>query len=693
MGGALCEEPHKAKEAMMAELSRPVGLGLAARGTVSDSVAWAERARRAGLDSVWIHDSYFERDAVTYASAIASRVGGIRVAMGALNPLTRHPVLVAMTVSAVDDMAPGRVILGMGTGLPLRLAQMGIPYTPDSGLEAVSQAIDTMRALWSGERVPSGQPNLPPVQPMFPPVHRVPIYIAAYRSAFLRLAGVKADGYLARPAESIASLRGMLATLREASVAAGRAEHAVDVAGYLLTLVDRSRREALNRAKREPFVIYMMSVQSDLAMRRAGLDPELKDRVAEAWRAEDYHMAANLIPDELLDAFMLCGTREEVAEGAAAYHQAGMDLPLLQPVLQTEDQVREVLGAAVEYGGTAPARAPQPSARPPSATAAAVGGPAGSSGHDGPATARRERRGIVRRAGAWFEIARPFSFTASTVPVAAGGALAALDGRLDWPLFVWALLAAVLLHIGTNVVNEIYDVRKGIDSITSPRASHALLKGRLSEREAFTVAAIAFTGCVAIGIWLVAARGWPVAVFGVLGLIGGLGYTAPPLEYKFHALGPPLVFLLMGPLMVVGSYYVSSGTFTWSALVASLPVGLLVTAILHGNEWRDVSEDARAGISTLSIRVGRRFAHELYLTLVIGAYLVLALAVALGALPPLSMLAMLSLPLLVRAVRASELGATGQQRAIAMIDLETAQLHAAFGFLLVAGLAIAAAVR
>ena len=688
----------------MAELSRPVGFGLASRGSVSEVVAWSERARREGLDSVWVHDSYFERDAVTYASAIASGVGGIRVGMGALNPLTRHPVLVAMTVSAIDEMAPGRVLLGMGTGLPLRLGQMGIPYSPDAGLEAVSKAIDTMRALWSGERVPPGQPGLPPVQPMFPPVHRVPIYIAAYRSAFLRLAGAKADGYLARPAESIASLRRMLETLRVASVAAGRPEDAVEVAGYLLTLVDRSRREALNRAKREPFVIYMMSVQSDLAMRRAGLDPELKERVAAAWRAEDYHRAANLIPDELLDAFMLCGTREEVAAGAAAYHQAGMDLPLLQPVLQTEDQVREVLAAAVEYGRSAPARAaapatPVPAAASPAPAAAAelsgaaMPAPAATGDLGGAARPELRRPWTARRLAAWFEIARPFSFTASTVPVAAGGALAALDGRLDWPLFVAALIAAVLLHVGTNITNEIYDVRKGIDSITSPRASHALLKGRLSEHEAFALAATAFAGSMAIGIWLVVERGWPVAVLGVLGLVGGLGYTAPPLEYKFHALGPPLVFLLMGPLMVVGSYYVSSGTFTWAALVASVPVGLLVTAILHGNEWRDVSEDARAGISTMSIRAGRHFAHELYLALVIGAYLVLALAVAVGALPPLSLLAMLSLPLLVRAVRASELGATGQQRAIAMIDLQTAQLHAAFGFLLVVGLAIAAVVR
>jgi 1,4-dihydroxy-2-naphthoate polyprenyltransferase len=668
----------------MAELTRPVGFGMAARGSVTDTVAWAEQARLAGLDSIWIHDSYFERDAVTYASAVASQVPDIRVALGALNPLTRHPVLLAMTVSAIDEMAPGRVILGIGTGLPLRLAQMGIPYTPEAGVEAVSRAIDVLHALWSGQRVPAATPGLPPVQPMFPPVHRVPVYIAAYRSAFLDLAGQKADGYLARPAESIPSLQKMLRRLRAASRDAGRPEDAVDVAGYLLTLVDRTRREALNRAKREPFVIYMMSVQSDLAMRRAGLDPELKDRIAAAWRAEDYHQAAGLIPDELLDAFMLCGTREDVAARAAAYHAAGMDLPILQPVLQEETQVREALAAAVEYGRAA---------LPAAATDAAAGPEVSVAGRpDSGLDDRRLGAGsrLARRAGAWLEIARPFSFTASTVPVAAAGALAAVDGRFSWPLFLAALFASVLLHIGTNVTNEIYDVRKGIDDITSPRASHALLKGRLSEREAFALAGVAFAAAAAIGIGLIVVRGWPVAVLGLLGLVGGFGYTAPPLEYKFRALGLPLVFLLMGPLMVVGAYYVITGTFSWRALVASLPVGLLVTAILHGNEWRDVGDDARAGISTLSIRSGRRVAHLLYLSLVVGAYVILALAVAVGVLPALSLLAMLSLPLLVRAVRASELGAAGQQRAIAMIDLETAQLHAAFGFLLVAGLALAA---
>ncbi|HWC31956.1 MAG TPA: prenyltransferase, partial [Actinomycetota bacterium] len=159
--------------------------------------------------------------------------------------------------------------------------------------------------------------------------------------------------------------------------------------------------------------------------------------------------------------------------------------------------------------------------------------------------------------------------------------------------------------------------------------------------------------------------------------------------YKYRALGVPLVFLLMGPLMVIGSYYVTSGTFDPRAIAVSIPVGFLVAAILHGNEWRDISEDARAGIATLSTRLGRRVAHISYVSLVLGAYLALAAAVFFGALPTSALLAMLSLPLLVRAIRASELGASGQQRAIAMIDLETAQLHAAFGFLLVAGIALA----
>src|SRR4029079_4138008 len=100
--------------------------------------------RDAGLDSVWVHDSYFERDGVSFATEIAQAIAlddedlaGFRVALGAAKPLKRHPVVLAMTGSALDEILPGRIVLGIGTGLPLRLKQMGIPYEPAAEDEGV----------------------------------------------------------------------------------------------------------------------------------------------------------------------------------------------------------------------------------------------------------------------------------------------------------------------------------------------------------------------------------------------------------------------------------------------------------------------------------------------------------------------------------------------------------------------------
>ena len=728
----------------MAALGRRIGLGLAARGEVDEVVEWAAAARRQGLDSVWVHDSYFERDAISYVSAVASALGaderedGFRIALGAVNPFTRHPVVLAMTGSALDEMAPGRIVMGLGTGLPLRLKQMGIPYAPDTAVAGVSAAMDEIRALWAGERVPSATPGLPPVQPMFAPPHRIPLYIAAYRKEFVALAGQKADGYLARPAESVRSLAGIVGRLHASAEAAGRGPQAIETAGYLLTLVDETRREALNRAKREPFVIYMMSVLGDVSLARAGFERELRDRIAAAWRAEDFHAAGNLIPDELLDAFMLCGTRDDVAAGALRFHaDADLELPLLQPVLQEEAQIRELLAAARVYASLPEPTGARGTVDLPTQVGvtgagvragadgltlaagstlaladSAANGASGVAGTEGVATdstgaaswaagvaagtsgvatsladdrtLRRSSR-ARRAAGTVWEILRPFAYTASVIPVAAGGALAYGDGRFDGGAFLLALVGAVALHSGTNIINEIFDVRQGIDTITSPRASHAILKGRISERNAYGLAILFFGLAVATGLALAWLRGWPIVALGLLSLAGGYFYTAPPFQFKFHALGVPLVFLMMGPLMTVGGYFATSGTWSLTAFWLSIPIGLLVAAILHGNEWRDVSEDTRAGITTLSSRLGRDFAHYAYLAMTLGAYVTLGLAVAANVLPPQVMVVMLSLPLLAIVIRAAELGAGGQARAIAMIDLQTARLHMVFGALLVAG--------
>jgi len=666
-------------------LGRRVGLGLTGRGDVRDVVEHARQARDLGFESVWLHDGYFERDAITYLTAVAQEVDGVRIGIGAINPYTRHPALIAMTVSALDNLAPGRVVLALGSGLPLRLTQMGIPF--DDTVERVSETIDAVRALCRGERVAFNS-AAPPVQPMFPPTYRIPTYIAGYQARFVELCGKKADGYLARPAESVQAIRSIRRRAIAAAEAAGRSGDEIEFAGYLLSLVDESRQAALNRAKREPFVIYMMSVLSDVSLKRAGFPRDLRDRIAAAWRAEDFHQAGQLIPDELLDAFLACGTPEEVARRALAYRQAGLDLPVLQPILQEDEQVAGVLQAGVIYGSLGERETSQRA----TAIGPGLGGPVGSTADGGvprerdPGVAWRVRR----TASAWLEITRPFSLTASVIPISVGGALAWADGRFSLGLFLFVLLAGVALQVGTNIVNEIYDVRRGTDNITSPRASHAILKGIVGEREAFTLAFGAFGLSAALGIAFVALRGWPIAALGVLGLLAGYFYTAPPFAYKYRALGVPLVFFLMGPLMVAGSYFTIAGVFSARTLVAAVPVGLLVAAILHANEWRDVGEDTRLGSLTLSSVLGARRAHDLYLTLVVGAYLVVALAAMVHALPVGALLAMLSLPAFVSVLQASALGASGQTRAIAMIDLKTARLHLTFGAFLVLGLALTA---
>src|ERR1700694_2166311 len=124
----------------MTELARPVGLGLAARGDVKDVVAWVKRAEDLGLESAWIHDSYFERDPISFLAPTAAATRRIGLGAGALNPYPRHPFVVATTLASLDNLAPGRMSLAMGSGLPLRLLQMAIPF--EDAPSHVSDSID-----------------------------------------------------------------------------------------------------------------------------------------------------------------------------------------------------------------------------------------------------------------------------------------------------------------------------------------------------------------------------------------------------------------------------------------------------------------------------------------------------------------------------------------------------------------------
>ncbi len=295
-----------------------------------------------------------------------------------------------------------------------------------------------------------------PVQPMFPPVHHVPIYIAAYRSAFLELTGQKADGYLARPCRSLPGFRTIIGRIRRR---VGRRWPPRGRGRVLGLPADADRRVAPGRAEPRQ-ARAVCDLYDERALGCLAAPGGLRARAARP----DYGRLAGrgLPPRRLADprraarrVYALRHARRG-GRGRLALPRGRMDVPALQPVVQDEAQIEQILGAAAIYGAGQRDAVFVPQA-------AATVTPAKPLADD------RELgwgERLRRHASAWAEITRPFSFTASLTPVVVGGALALLHGSFDTLLFVYAALAAVLLHLGTNVLNEIYDVRKGIDTIT-----------------------------------------------------------------------------------------------------------------------------------------------------------------------------------------------------------------------------------
>lgn len=273
----------------------------------------------------------------------------------------------------------------------------------------------------------------------------------------------------------------------------------------------------------------------------------------------------------------------------------------------------------------------------------------------------------------------------TAISVSVGSALAALDGPFDWPLYLLALLSAVLLHAATNLINDYYDVINGIDTVQAATAQyrpHPLVEGRIPLAQVRRAAHGLFILAAAIGIYLTMVCGAVVLVIGVVGLLAGLTYTAPPLKYKYVALGEVSVFLMWGPLMVEGAYYVQRQSLSLQALWVSLPFGILVALVLLANNIRDIDHDRSRGIRTLAIVLGRRLGMNAYLALMVLAYAGILVLAFTGVLTMWVLIIFASLPLAIRLLRQ-------MARAVpANADALTAKLDTAFGLLLVVSLII-----
>lgn len=288
---------------------------------------------------------------------------------------------------------------------------------------------------------------------------------------------------------------------------------------------------------------------------------------------------------------------------------------------------------------------------------------------------------------AWLVAVRAFSFPASVVPVLVAAAMAAhCQSNVTWWLSGPVAVASILIHAATNLVNDYFDYINGVDQDYIHGSSGVLVTGRLQPRQVLAGGVVLFGVVCALGLWFIWLRGWPILLLGVVGLLGGWFYTAAPIGYKYMALGDPLVFLLMGPLMVIGSYFMLSGSYSHNVLVASLPVGCLVAAILNANNLRDIAHDRQARVQTIAALLGPRRGRIEYYGLVAGAYVIVVLGVLLSMHGAWVLVVLASLPLAGRAVWRLHRSDVDEPSSIATLDVQTAQLHLVFGVLWAIGI-------
>lgn len=281
----------------------------------------------------------------------------------------------------------------------------------------------------------------------------------------------------------------------------------------------------------------------------------------------------------------------------------------------------------------------------------------------------------------WWRAIRPHSLGTAIAPVLLAGGAAVHDGAIRPLAFVLALIGVPLLLIGVNLGNDYFDFRSGADPPIG-EGQRPLQSGILSPRWFLLGSLIAFGlgGC--IGVVLALQSPPEILLLGVAGALLGFFYTAPPLRLGYRALGEIVVFLLLGPGATLGAYAVTAGRFSPLPVWASVPVGLVVAALLHANNLRDLAEDARTTKRTLAVRLGETWAIREYGVLIWGAEVAVA-GLAVGV-TPLAALGLLTIPQAWHLSRAAKPGPVAGR----MLMRGTANLHLRLAVLLAIGFAV-----
>jgi 1,4-dihydroxy-2-naphthoate octaprenyltransferase len=299
-------------------------------------------------------------------------------------------------------------------------------------------------------------------------------------------------------------------------------------------------------------------------------------------------------------------------------------------------------------------------------------------------TIKESRMPLVQK---WWGAVRPWSYTAAIVPVLLGAAVAAHEVTLNWLWLALALVGSIAIQGGTNLMNDYYDYKKGTDTPAVKGTGGALLRGDMTPEQIFWAGIIAFAVGSAIGLYFVYATGPFILWLGLCSVAVGYFYTAGPFALAYVGLGELAVFIFMGPVMVLGSYYLQQPVIAWPAIWAALPVSFVVAAILHANNLRDIDTDIINHKRTLATMLGRSGARVEFYVLVGGAFVSVLVLIALGLAPWPTLISFVMAPLAWRLMRTAATEEAAEK--LHPVLRGSAVLHMRFGMLYVIGWVIA----
>lgn len=294
-----------------------------------------------------------------------------------------------------------------------------------------------------------------------------------------------------------------------------------------------------------------------------------------------------------------------------------------------------------------------------------------------------DERPAPGRVAAYARAARLPYLSASVIPTGLGLAAAIGDADAVWWAAPLALVAAMLVHTGTNVVNGVVDYERGVDTVDMEGDARAFVDGELTAAQGRAFYRLCFLGSILLGLALVAITGPALLLVGTVGVLGGWAYTGGPWPYKYHALGDVLIVPLMGPLMSLGGFTAITGEL-WDAdaFLLGLVPGLLIGAVISGNNLADIEEDRGAGVRTVAGVVGFTWARRIYLALLALGLLAVPALVLAGVAGPPALVALAAVPLAWRrAMLARAATGPGDPRLAPLAPL-TALVHLVAGTLL-----------